>query len=45
MLHLRLYLIFHFKKHKKLQKNVEKKHAFEVAADGSLDNAITGVHL
>ena len=40
MLHLKVDLRFLFKKHKKLQKNIRKKDAFNVAVDVSLDDAI-----
>ena len=45
MFHLKLYLRFHFKKHKKLQKKYEGKNAFGVAVDGSLDDAINSTPL
>ena len=45
MLHLKVDLRFHFKKHKKLQKNIKKKDAFNVAVDVSLDDAIKGTTL
>ena len=45
MLHLKVYLRFHFKKHGKLQKNCEEKDAFDIAVDGSLEDAIKGTPL
>ena len=45
MLHLKVYLRFHFKKHGKLQKNCEEKGAFDIAVDGSLEDAIKGTPL
>ena len=45
MLHLKVDLRFLFKKHKKLQKNIRKKDAFNVAVDVSLDDAIKGTTL
>ena len=45
MLHLKVYLRFHFKKHGKSQKNCEEKGAFDIAVDGSLEDAIKGTPL
>ena len=40
MVHLKVHLRFHFNKHKKLLKKCEEKDEFDVAVDGSLDDAI-----
>ena len=45
MSHLKVYLRFHFKKHEKLQKKCQEKDTFDVAVDGSLDDAIKGTPL
>ena len=44
MLHFKVHLRFHFKKHKKLQR-MRKKDAFDVAADGPLGGTIKGAPL
>ena len=43
--HLKVHMRFYFKKHKKIAKKCQEKDAFDVAVDGSLDDAIKGTPL
>ena len=45
MLHLKVYLRFHFKRHEKLKKKCEETDAFDIAVDDSLDDVIKGTPL
>ena len=46
MLHLKVHLRFYFNKPENCKKKkIEEKDAFDVAGDGSLDNAIKGTPL
>ena len=45
MWHLNLCLMFGFKKHEKKAEKCDEKDAFDVAVDGSLDNAIKNTPL